>query len=48
MAGDELHSVMRFPCEDNQQCFEGFLKAGEQVTLIDESFEQIIESLLNY
>ncbi len=23
------------------------LKAGEQVTLIDESFEQVIESLLN-
>jgi gluconate kinase len=33
--------------EDNRQCSEGFLKAGEHVTLIDESFEQVIESLLN-
>ena len=33
--------------EDNRQCCEGFLKVGEHVTLIDESFEQVIESLLN-
>ena len=33
--------------EDNRICCEGFLKAGEQVTLIDESFEQVIEALLN-
>ena len=33
--------------EDNRQCCEGFLKAGEQVTLIDESFDMVIESLLN-
>ena len=33
--------------EDNRQYCEDFLKAGEQVTLIDESFEQVIESLLN-
>ena len=33
--------------EENRQCCEGFLKAGEQVTLIDESFEQVIESLLS-
>ena len=33
--------------EDNRRCCEGFLKAGEQVTLIDESFEQVIESLLS-
>ena len=33
--------------EDNRRCCEGFLKAGEQVTLIDEDFEQAIESLLN-
>ena len=34
--------------KDNRQYYEGFLKAGEQVTLIDESFEQVFESLLNY
>ena len=33
--------------EDNRRCCEGYLKAGEQVTLIDENFEQVIESLLN-
>ena len=33
--------------EDNRRCCEGFLKAGEQVTLIDGSFEQVIESLLS-
>ena len=33
--------------EDNRQCYEGFLKAGEQVVLIDESFEQVIDALLN-
>ena len=33
--------------EDNRLCCEGFLRAGEQVTLIDESFEQTIASLLN-
>ena len=32
--------------EENRQYFEGFRMAGEQVTLIDESFEQVIESLL--
>ena len=32
--------------EENRQYFEGFRKAGEQVTLIDESFGQVIESLL--
>ena len=31
--------------EDNRRYCEGFLKAGEQVTLIDESFEWVIESL---
>ena len=31
--------------EDNLRYYEGFLKAGEQVTLIDESFEQVIEDL---
>jgi len=31
--------------EDNRQCCEGFLKAGEQVTLIDESFEKEMEAL---
>ena len=31
--------------EDNKQCCEGFRKAGEQVTLIDESFEQVIDLL---
>ena len=34
--------------EENRQCCEGFLKAGEQVTLIDESFGQVIESLLRH
>ena len=29
--------------EDNQRICEGFLKTGEQVTLIDESFERVIE-----
>ena len=33
--------------EDNRRCSEGFIKAGEQVSLIDKSFEQAIESLLN-
>ncbi|MBQ9398600.1 MAG: adenylate kinase [Bacteroidales bacterium] len=33
--------------EDNRQCCTGFLEAGEQVSLIDKSFEQVIESLLN-
>jgi len=33
--------------EDNRQCCEGFLQAGEKVTLIDDSFEKVIEALLN-
>ncbi len=33
--------------EDNRRCCEGFQKAGEQVSLIDKSFEKAIESLLN-
>ena len=33
--------------EDNRQCCEGFLKAGEQVTLIDEDFERVMEFLLS-
>lgn len=33
--------------EDNRQFYEGFLKAGERVTLIQESFEKVIESILN-
>ena len=33
--------------EDNRLCYEGFLQAGEQVTLIDESFEKGMEALLN-
>ena len=33
--------------EDNRLCYEGFLKAGEQVTLIDDSFEKETEALLN-
>ena len=33
--------------EENRRCSEGFLKAGEQVTLIDESFVGVIEALLN-
>ena len=32
--------------EDNRQVCEGFLQAGEQVTLIDECFEQVLEALL--
>ena len=32
---------------DNRRYCEGFLQAGEQVTLIDESFEKVIEALLN-
>jgi len=33
--------------EDNRRYYEGFRQAGEQVTLIDESFEWTIECLLN-
>ena len=33
--------------KDNRECYEGFMKAGEQVTLIDQSFEHLIETLLN-
>ncbi len=33
--------------EDNRQFYEGFLKAGERVTLIQENFEKVIESILN-
>lgn len=33
--------------EDNRRYCEGFLQAGEQVTLIDECFVQVIEALLN-
>ena len=33
--------------EDNRQCCDGFLQVGEQVTLIDESFEKEMEALLN-
>jgi hypothetical protein len=33
--------------EENRRCSEGFLKAGEQMTLIDESFVGVIEALLN-
>ena len=32
--------------EDNQRCYEGFLKAGEQVTLIDTGFEDVLKHLL--
>ena len=32
--------------EENSQCRDSFLKAGEQVSLIDESFEKIIEACL--
>ena len=31
--------------EDNRRYYEGFLQAGEQVTMIDESFEPVIEAL---
>ena len=44
---DDSNCTLTALKEDNQQYYEGFLKAGEQVTLIDESFEQAIESLLN-
>jgi gluconate kinase len=33
--------------EDNRRYCEGFLNAGEQVTLIDEGFERVTESLLS-
>ncbi|MBR5769389.1 MAG: adenylate kinase, partial [Clostridia bacterium] len=32
--------------EDNKQCLEGFVQAGEQVVLIDDSFERAIEALV--
>ena len=44
---DDSNCTLAALKEDNKQCHEGFLKAGEQVTLIDGSFEQVIESLLN-
>ena len=31
--------------DDNRQVYEGFLQAGEQVTLIEESFERVMEFL---
>ena len=34
--------------EDNRQYCEGFLKAGGQVTLIDEDFERVMEFLLSF
>ena len=33
--------------EDNRKCTEGFLRVGEQVTMIDDSFEKVIEALIN-
>ena len=33
--------------ENNRQCCEGFLRAGERVTFIDESFEKEMETLLD-
>ena len=32
--------------EDNKQCLEGFVQAGEQVVLIDDSFKRTIEALI--
>ena len=32
--------------EDNRRCLEGFVQAGEQVVLIDDSFERAIEAFL--
>jgi hypothetical protein len=32
--------------EDNLHCLEGFRQAGEQVTLIEDSYEQAIDALL--
>ena len=32
--------------EDNKRCLEGFIQAGEQVLLIDDSFERVLEALL--
>lgn len=34
--------------EDNRHCLEGFVQAGEQVVLIDDSFERAIEALVEY
>ena len=44
---DDLECTVSNLKEDNRRYCEGFLQAGEQVTLIDERFEQVIESLLN-
>lgn len=44
---DDLDCTASNLKEDNRQCCEGFLKVGELVTLIDDSFEQVIESLLD-
>ena len=44
---DDSDCTMAKLKEDNRRCCEGFLKAGEPVTLIEGSFEQIIDTLLN-
>ena len=44
---DDLECTVSNLKEDNRRYCEGFLQAGEQVTLIDDSFEQVIESFLN-
>ena len=43
---DDSNCTLAALKEDNRRYYEGFQKTGEQVTLIDESFEQVIESLL--
>ena len=42
---DDSDCILSSLKEDNQRICEGFLKAGEQVTLIDEYFERVIEFL---
>ena len=34
--------------EDNRQYYEGFLKAGEKVVLIDKSYEQAIDGIVGH
>ncbi|MCR5519447.1 MAG: adenylate kinase [Bacteroidales bacterium] len=45
---DEVDSVLARVKEGNRLCSEGFLQAGERVTLIDESYELAIDGIMNY
>ena len=44
---DDSECTVSILKEDNRQCCNGFLNAGETVTLINDSFEKVMESLVN-